>query len=378
MKQTRLETMRTATSRMAGRMAALAVIAALWLAFATLASAQVDPVSCGQFETQEDAQAYFDENELEDPAVLDPDADGIACEFAFGGNEGPPAVVDPVSCGHFATQPDAQAALEARPELAPVLDANGNGVACEEAFPGVVVDPTSCGHFETREDAQAALDEGAVPNPENLDGDGDGIACEDAFDGEDDGSSEVPQMETIGLGIAKYNCPSAAAYPDDLASCELGAGVTFEVATADGVILGSCTTEITMVQDSEVAFCAVDNVGYDTPLVITEDVATGPVGFVPLENPQTMTIERPSPDAADFAPRVTFVNVPAVDEEPSTGGTDTGDIDRDTDTVLALPQTGTGDASATDAGRVAFMVLVAAACGWIGLVMRVRSARQGA
>ena len=44
----------------------------------------VDPVSCGHFETQADAQAYFDSTDLPDPSVLDPDGDGIACEFRFG------------------------------------------------------------------------------------------------------------------------------------------------------------------------------------------------------------------------------------------------------------------------------------------------------
>lgn len=44
----------------------------------------VDPVSCGHFETQADAQAYFDSTDLPDPSVLDPDGDGIACEFPFG------------------------------------------------------------------------------------------------------------------------------------------------------------------------------------------------------------------------------------------------------------------------------------------------------
>ncbi|HEV2127406.1 MAG TPA: excalibur calcium-binding domain-containing protein, partial [Thermomicrobiales bacterium] len=59
----------------------------------------VDPVSCGHFETQADAQAYFDSTELDDPSVLDPDGDGIACEFRFGevngGTEETPASFEP-------------------------------------------------------------------------------------------------------------------------------------------------------------------------------------------------------------------------------------------------------------------------------------------
>ena len=90
-----------------------------------------------------------------------------------------PVVVDPASCGHYETQADAQADLDAHPEFAASLDSNGDGVACDEFQTGgpVVVDPASCGHFEFREDAQIALEQ----NPElalSLDGDGNGIACE--------------------------------------------------------------------------------------------------------------------------------------------------------------------------------------------------------
>ena len=90
-----------------------------------------------------------------------------------------PVVVDPASCGHYETQADAQADLDAHPEFAASLDSNGDGVACDEFQTGgpVVVDPASCGHFDFQEDAQIALGQ----NPElalSLDGDGNGIACE--------------------------------------------------------------------------------------------------------------------------------------------------------------------------------------------------------
>lgn len=121
------------------------------------------------------------------------------------------AQVDPVSCGFFETQEDAQAALQANPDLALTLDSNDNGVACDEAFPGVVVDPTSCGHFESQEDAQEAFDDGSVPNPENLDGDGDGIACEDAFDtgdGDDAGEEDTTLGEPVDEETTVVRLPS--------------------------------------------------------------------------------------------------------------------------------------------------------------------------
>jgi hypothetical protein len=64
----------------------VAMMAMLLVAFVETAGAQMDPTSCGHFETQEAAQEHFDTYDLEYPGVMDPDEDGIACEFAFGGD----------------------------------------------------------------------------------------------------------------------------------------------------------------------------------------------------------------------------------------------------------------------------------------------------
>jgi hypothetical protein len=104
-------------------------------ALAQPVGAQTDPTSCGHFDRQEDAQAVLDSGLLADPSVLDPDGDGIACEFRFGNEPGEGAVFDPTSCGHFETQEAAQVALDAGQVDDPsVLDADGDGIACEFAF----------------------------------------------------------------------------------------------------------------------------------------------------------------------------------------------------------------------------------------------------
>jgi hypothetical protein len=71
----------------------VAMLAALMVAFPGIAGAQMDPVSCGHFESREAAQEHFETHELEFPGVMDPDEDGIACEFAFGGEVTEPAYV---------------------------------------------------------------------------------------------------------------------------------------------------------------------------------------------------------------------------------------------------------------------------------------------
>lgn len=161
----------------------VAILAMLMAGLIQPVSAQRDYAGCTSYATQEAAQTTLDRTD--DPVVveiLDGDGNGIACDER---PDGGPAVVDPTSCGHFETREDAQAALDARPELAITLDSDGDGIACKELQTGgpVVVDPVSCGFFETQEDAQAALDE----NPElatTIDSDGDGIACEELHTGD--------------------------------------------------------------------------------------------------------------------------------------------------------------------------------------------------
>ena len=131
----------------------------------------VDPTSCGHFETQADAQAAFDSGDLPDPENLDADGDGIVCEFRWGEIHGGPTVIDRVSCGHFETQADAQAYFdETELEDPSVLDWDGDGIACEEAFDEDYNEPVvvDCGHFESREEAVEAIERGNVAYPEDL------------------------------------------------------------------------------------------------------------------------------------------------------------------------------------------------------------------
>jgi hypothetical protein len=114
---------------------AIALVVDMGLAASQPVGAQTDPTSCGHFDRQEDAQAVLDSGLLADPSVLDPDGDGTACEFRFGEQPGEGAVYDPISCGHFETQEAAQAAFDAGQFDDPsVLDPDGDGIACEFAF----------------------------------------------------------------------------------------------------------------------------------------------------------------------------------------------------------------------------------------------------
>ncbi len=79
--------------------------------------------ACDAFEFQEDAQQALD-SDPSDPAGLDPDNDGVACENL-------PSRFPPVSCDDFATQGEAQKVYDADPSDPFNLDGDGDGVACE-------------------------------------------------------------------------------------------------------------------------------------------------------------------------------------------------------------------------------------------------------
>jgi hypothetical protein len=212
---------------------------------AFVAAAQESVADCTAFASFDEANAYYAENQ-DAAAALDDDGDGTACEVYFGLEQrdpqpaaSPAAQMDisdtdlelfaqqengELDCEDFATQEDAQAALDEDPADPNNLDPNGDGIACallpsadnleSEAPADVAVEQTAeedtqsreerraarqeerrqgrqqedvpaeetvevtCADFATQEDAQAAFD----ADPEglaSLDDDGNGIACEE-------------------------------------------------------------------------------------------------------------------------------------------------------------------------------------------------------
>ena len=100
-------------------------------------------MDCPQL-TQQEAQAIFDADPG-DPNRLDADDDGIACED--GGGVAQPAAPtttqydEPetptqgdLDCADFASQAEAQTVLDADPTDPNGLDADNDGIACEETF----------------------------------------------------------------------------------------------------------------------------------------------------------------------------------------------------------------------------------------------------
>jgi hypothetical protein len=119
------------------RLLLAALCMAATFAFAPAAVAQ-DELNCEDFATQEEAQAELDADPS-DPNGLDGnDNDGRACESlpsgggTGGGGTGGGGSQGDLDCADFATQPEAQAELDADPSDPNGLDADNDGVACEE------------------------------------------------------------------------------------------------------------------------------------------------------------------------------------------------------------------------------------------------------
>lgn len=114
--------------------------------------------------------------------------------FAQGDSPGT-GPIDVGACGVYESQADAQADLDANPDLAETLDGDGDGVACQGGLdsPGTgPIDVGACGTYDSQADAQADLDANPDLAPE-LDGDGNGIACEGGYAGDDEDDATVDE-----------------------------------------------------------------------------------------------------------------------------------------------------------------------------------------
>jgi hypothetical protein len=135
-----------------GRVAALLPALTLTALLALPGTAFAQDKDCRDFQFQEDAQAVLDQDRS-DPHRLDAlsedESDGIACESlprrGSASSDESDTDARPVAdteesttedrdCADFRSQSAAQAALEARPGDPENLDADDDGIACEEHF----------------------------------------------------------------------------------------------------------------------------------------------------------------------------------------------------------------------------------------------------
>ena len=139
--------------------------------------AQADDLDCEDFQTQEEAQAVLDEDPA-DPNNLDPNQDGIACAL-LPSRRRPGGRIRETSAATQDANAGNQTPEERRAATASGTPAKSKRPADRGSDSGGTRVPIS----STAEDAQAAFDK----DPEglaNLDADGNGIACEELLESE--------------------------------------------------------------------------------------------------------------------------------------------------------------------------------------------------
>jgi len=94
--------------------------------------AQDDQYDCASFGSQESAQAEL-ERDPSDPSNLDGDGDGEACDtYPYNGGGGGSGDDGELDCADFATQEEAQAEYDKDTSDPNGLDADNDGIPCEE------------------------------------------------------------------------------------------------------------------------------------------------------------------------------------------------------------------------------------------------------
>ena len=113
---------------------AFAPTAAAQSASASASASAVEgvPQNCDDFASQAAAQDFLDDDPS-DPQGLDADGDGVACEEGTGGGGTAPTGTDDLDCIDFATEAEAQAVYDADPSDPNGLDGDGDGFACEDS-----------------------------------------------------------------------------------------------------------------------------------------------------------------------------------------------------------------------------------------------------
>ncbi|MGH3913932.1 MAG: excalibur calcium-binding domain-containing protein [Pseudonocardiaceae bacterium] len=203
------------------------VAAALFIGISgTALAADLD---CGDFATQEQAQAVLD-TDPSDPNGLDGDNDGVACETLPRGGA-PAQSQPPASSSAPKPQPEpAPAPVPAptrppapAPQPAPTLPPTPAAPTLPPTLEQPVQPDRDCLDFSSQAEAQAVLD--ADPSdPERLDTDYDGVACEE-LSAPGDQQANVNPVGDVATG--------ASAPPSDSGS---GIAVLFLIILIGGVI----------------------------------------------------------------------------------------------------------------------------------------------
>ena len=155
---------------------------------------------------------------------------------------------------------------------------------------------------------------------------------------------------TFTLGIVVVNCdvnpPEHIAVPED--GCTPGSGIEFMASDVDGTLIGSCISQTPDVEDSYTGGCTIE-IPFGSTVIVTENMATVPAGYAPMENAQEFS----APDG----PPTGFVGGPVFINMLQDGGESV--VDNGTDVAEdGLPDTGVGVSQPAVTGELGVMLAI--------------------
>jgi hypothetical protein len=122
---------------------------------------------------------------------------------------------------------------------------------------------------------------------------------------------------TFTLTVGTYLC-DVNPYETSDATCEPAAGVVVVVTLESGEPIGSCTSESEPTPNGGVfSGCGVDGVPFNATLLVTEDTASIPAGYVPINSPQVFQTTDLIPGGGD-GPVLDLIYVQAVEPPAAT------------------------------------------------------------
>jgi hypothetical protein len=125
---------------------------------------------------------------------------------------------------------------------------------------------------------------------------------------------------TFDLQVMVRNCDAELVefFTQPQEGCVPGAGAFFNVTADNGDFLGNCEAEVTA--SPIFAGCSVE-VPYGITGIVTEDLASLPAGYVPVQNPVPFRAEHA--DGEDYGTMAIFINElqggPVTTDLPNTG-----------------------------------------------------------
>lgn len=166
-------------------------------------------------------------------------------------------------------------------------------------------------------------------------------------------AASAQEAGTYTLGVVVVNCdvnaPDQITVPED--GCAPATGIEISATDAAGNVISSCISEVATPGESFTGGCSLE-IPFGSTVTVTENMATVPAGYAPVENAQEFTA--PNAPPTGFLGGPIFVNMLQ----------DGGESVIETGSGVAedgLPDTGVGSSQPAVTGELGVMLVIGVA-----------------